>query len=164
MALPASDSTAPPLCNEVIELLSSGVVMSVGTRDETLTPECAPAMGSRVQRDRKGLTVFVPRAMSRATLVNLAANGQIAVNVVRPSDDKTIQIKGRARAVRDATDSDRAMQESQRGALVEQLAVVGLPRAIGRRITWWPSVAIEIDVDDVFVGTPGPDAGKRLAR
>lgn len=163
--MPPTDPAQPaPLCREVIELLSSGVVMSIGTRDATMAPECTPAMGSRVQRDRRGLTVFVPLALAPSALANLRDNGQIAVNVVRPSDDKTIQIKGRARGVRDATDDDRSLQELQRAALVEQLAIVGLPRATARRIAWWPSVAIDIDVDDVFVGTPGPGAGMRLSR
>ncbi len=39
-----------------------------------------------------------------------------------------------------------------------------MPRAIARRMIWWPSVAIEIEVADVFVQTPGPGAGARLAR
>ncbi|HEY0706469.1 MAG TPA: pyridoxamine 5'-phosphate oxidase family protein [Polyangia bacterium] len=162
--MPAPDPAPPPLCREVIELLSSGVVMSVGTRDAALAPECAPVMGSRVQRDRRGLTVFVPKAVADATLANLRDNGQIAVNIVRPSDDKSVQVKGHARAVRDATDSDRVLQEQQRSGLVEQLAFVGLPRVIARRMAWWPSVAIDIDVDDVFVATPGPGAGERLSR
>jgi hypothetical protein len=159
-----TDPAQPPLCREVIELLSSGVVMSVGTRDSALAPECTPAMGSRVNRDRRSLTVFVPKVLADATLANLRDNGQIAVNIVRPSDDKSVQLKGRVRDVRDATEADRATQEQQRSGLVEQLAFVGLPRAITRRMTWWPSVAIDIDVDDAFVATPGPEAGQRLAR
>jgi hypothetical protein len=163
--MPTAVSVEPaPLCDEVVELLASGVVMSVGTRDSSLVPECAPAVGSRVNRDRKTLTVFVPRSQLGATLANLEDNGQVAVNFVRPSDDKTLQVKGKARGVREATEGDRAALEMQRGAMVEQLAIVGLPRAISRRMVWWPGVAIEIDVCDVFIGTPGPVAGKRLPR
>jgi hypothetical protein len=153
-----------PLCDEVVELLASGVVMSLGTCDAALVPECVPAMGSRVNRDRRTVTVFVPRLLLGATLVNLEHNGQVAVSATRPSDEKSMQIKGRSRAVRDATDAERPIQELQRGALVEQLAAVGMPRAVTRRMTYWPSVAIEIDVTDVFVQTPGPGAGKPLHR
>jgi hypothetical protein len=160
----SGNEPAPPLCREVIELLASGVVMSVGTRDATLMPESAPAMGTRVQRDRRRLTVFVPKAVAAATIANVRDNGQIAINVCRPSDDKSVQIKGRVREVRDATAADQSAQDLQRAALVEQLAIVGLPRAITRRMAWWPSVALEVEVDDVFVATPGPEAGMRLAR
>ena len=158
----ASGGTSP-LCDEVIELLASGVT-SLGTRDAALQPECVPVMGARPHRDRNSVTVFVPQALAAATLVNLEDNSQVAISVTRPSDDISMQIKGRAVAVRETTDADRAAQEQFRGALVEQLAIVGLPRAITRRMAWCPSVAIQVDVDDVFVQTPGPGAGRRFAR
>lgn len=152
-----------PLCAEVLELLDSGVIMSLATRDGDNVPECAPAMGPRVHRDRHGLTVFVARALAGATLANIADNGQVAITFTRPADEKSMQIKGRALAVRDAEDGDRLGLELYRGALAEQLAIVGVPRTVTRRMTWWPSVAIEIEAREVFVQTPGPGAGRRLA-
>jgi hypothetical protein len=151
-----------PLRDEVVDLLGSGVVMVLGTRDAALAPECVPAIGSRVHRDRKTLTVFVARALLGATLPNIEHNGQVALCLTRPSDHQSMQIKGRARAVRDAGDADRSGQEQLRGALVEQLAGVGMLRAVARRMAFWPSVAIDIDVTDVFVQTPGPTAGLPL--
>jgi hypothetical protein len=106
--------------------------------------------------------VFVPRDLVGATLANLADNGQIAISVARPADHKALQIKGHAVAVGDATEADRAVQELYRGALVEQLAMVGMARAFGRRLAWWPSVAIQVAVAEVFVQTPGPGAGARF--
>ena len=159
------DSEArPPLCDEVVELLGSGVVISVATRDAALAPELVPAMGSRPGRDRRTLTVFVPRVLAGATLANLEDNGHLAVTATRPSDHKSLQIKGRARGVRDAADADRPMLEMLRGAMIEQLATFGMPRTITRRLTFWPSVAIDVDVNDVFVQTPGPGAGRPLSR
>jgi hypothetical protein len=160
----AEGGPSAPLCDEVVELLASGVVMSLGTRDAALVPECVPAMGSRVNRDRRTLTIFVPRPLLGATLPNLEHNGQVAINLTRPSDEKSMQIKGRARGVREATEADRSTQELSRGAMAEQLAAVGMPRAITRRMTFWPSVAIDIDVSEVFMQTPGPGAGKPLRR
>jgi hypothetical protein len=159
------DSAAPPpLCDEVVELLGSGVVMVVATRDAGLAPELVPAMGSRVGRDRRTLTVFVPRALAGATLANIERNGHLAITATRPSDHKSMQIKGGAQGVRDAADADRAMLEMLRGAMVEQLATFGMPRAITRRLTYWPSVAIDVEVNEVFVQTPGPGAGMPLQR
>jgi hypothetical protein len=88
----------------------------------------------------------------------------VALSLTRPSDDKSMQIKGKSRGVREATEAERSTQELLRGAMVEQLAVVGLPRAFTRRMPFWPSVAIDIDVTDVFVQTPGPSAGMPLTR
>jgi hypothetical protein len=153
-----------PLCDEVVDLLGSGVVMSLGTRGAALVPECVPAMGSRVHRDRRTLTVFVARALLGETLANIDDNGQVAVCLTRPSDEQSMQLKGRARSVREATDADRGALELARGGMVEQLAVVGMPRAMSRRMAFWPSVAIDIEVKDVFVQTPGPTAGLPLTR
>jgi len=159
------DASGPaPLSDEVVELLGSGVVMSVATRDAALAPELVPGMGSRVGRDRRTLTVFVPEELAAQTLANIAHNGQLAVTLTRPSDHKSLQIKGGTRGVRDATDGDRPSLELLRGAMIEQLASFGMPRAITRRLTWWPGVAIDIDVSEVFVQTPGPGAGRPLAR
>jgi hypothetical protein len=158
----AAAAGAAPLTDEVIELLTSGAIMSIATRDAALTPECVPAMGVRVHRDRRALTVYVPDAASGETLANLAHNGQIALTASRPVDEKSMQLKGRVLAMRAGDPTDRAGIEVYRGALAEQLAFVGLPRAITRRLTWWPSTAIDFAVDDVFVQTPGPGAGNRL--
>jgi len=157
-------SERTPLCDEVIDLLGSGVVMVVATRDAALEPECVPALGARAHRDRRTLTVFVSRALLGATLANIEDNGQVAVTLTRPSDEHSLQIKGRGRMVRDATDADRSIQEQLRGAKVEQLANIGMPRPLARRMAFWPSVAIDIDVTDVFVQTPGPTAGLPLTR
>jgi len=153
-----------PLCDEVVELLGSGVVMVLATRDADLEPECVPALGARAHRDRRTLTVFVSRAMLGATLANIEDNGQVAVTVTRPLDEQSMQIKGKSRSVRDATDADRPVQEQLRGAKIEQLAGIGMPRPLARRMAFWPSVAIDIDVTDVFVQTPGPTAGLPLTR
>jgi predicted pyridoxine 5'-phosphate oxidase superfamily flavin-nucleotide-binding protein len=152
-----------PLCDAVLDLLASGVIMSIATRDASLAPECAPAMGSRVHKDRKTLTVFVPESLAGITLANIANNGRVAMSITRPTNTVSMQIKGHAVAVRDAVAADAAVQEQYRGALVEQLAMVGLPRAVTRRLRWSPSVAIEVAVEEVFVQTPGPGAGRPLA-
>src|SRR3954454_15303056 len=90
MAEAAAAGGAPPN-HEVIELLTSGAIMSIATRDADLTPECVPAMGVRVHRDRRALTVYVPDSAARETLANLAHNGQIALTASRPADEKSMQ-------------------------------------------------------------------------
>jgi hypothetical protein len=148
--------------DDALELMSSGVAIAVATRDADCAPECTVGMGVHIARDRRAITVYVPRALAAPTLLNIALNHEIAINLSRPSDDKSLQVKGTVRAVRDSGPDDRAAQENYRGALVEQYAGVGVPRAITRTIAWWPSVAIEIDVRDVFIQTPGPAAGDRV--
>ena len=62
----------------------------------------------------------------------------------------------------DRGDAEREVQELYLAAYVEQLAMAGIPRAMSRRLAFWPSIAIDIDVADVFNQTPGPQAGTRM--
>jgi hypothetical protein len=45
---------------------------------------------------------------------------------------------------------------------MEQLAAVGVSRTLSRRVAWFPSVAIEVRVSEMFEQTPGPNAGVPL--
>jgi hypothetical protein len=152
------------LAEEVVELMASGVDVYVATRDETLEPEAVFAMGIRAHDDRSLVTVYVPSQFAGPTRKNLEANGAIAVTIERPGDARAVQIKGRSIAIRDANDGDRAFQSVFRSALVEQLATVGVPRCTTRRLVWWPSLAVDVEISDVFVQTPGPKAGEPMPR
>ncbi len=164
MAAPSPPVDSPPLDEELSELLASGVDIYVATRDESLAPEATFALGGRIDADRRTFTVYVPEVMAAATLRNVKANGQLAVNLSRPTDHKCVQLKGRAIGVRSSTEADRHVQSLARSALIEQFAAIGIPRAASRRLIWWPSVAIEMTVEHVYQQTPGPGAGEPLRR
>src|SRR5262245_43273668 len=123
MAGPAVPSGS--LFDELSEHMASGVVMYVATRDAGLVPESMVAMGAKAECKRGVVTVYLPRALAQATRKNLEDNGEIALTMTRPSDHKSIQVKGRAREVRDALDAERELQAVHRSALVEQFAGVG---------------------------------------
>jgi hypothetical protein len=151
------------LPDELADFVESGVSILVGTADSRLRPACMRALGAQVARDRQTVTVYLPEATSRATLANLASTGRIAVAFSRPLDHRAIQIKGTCLGTRPATSDDRAVQERYRAAYFEQLHAVGVPRARARRFAWWPSVAVDVAVGEVFEQTPGPAAGRRLS-
>ena len=165
MTKPGSGA-APPfakrlLSDEIVELMGSGVDVYVATRDAQMMPESMLAMGLEPHGDRAGVTVYLPANLAQATLKNLEANAAIAVTLSRASDHRTLQLKGKCQRVRPSTDADREKQLVFRAALTEQLAFVGVPRSATRRLVWWPSIAVEVEVSDVFVQTPGPRAGER---
>jgi hypothetical protein len=152
------------LLEEIAEHVASGVIIYVATRNSLLEPEATIAMGLKSDCARKLFTVYLPREAAARTLSNLSDNGAIAVTMTRPYDHKSIQIKGRAVATRAADDADRALMSVHRAALTEQFALVGVPRSITRRLTNWPSVAVDIEVNAAFLQTPGPRAGQPLRR
>lgn len=142
------------------ELLASGGVIYLGTRDAAMSPDLTHAMGVTVH-DPRSLTLYLPvNGPTEACLRNLRDNGQVAATFCRPSDDRSLQIKGTVRSVRDAGPEDRVAIEVFRSAYAEQLAVVGVPRNISRRVRCLPAVAVQIDVHAVFDQTPGPLAGQ----
>jgi pyridoxamine 5'-phosphate oxidase-like protein len=150
------------LPEEIVELIASGVDVCVATRDAALEPEAMFAMGIRPSADRRVITVYLPQVLSARTCQNLAENADIAVTLERPIDLRAVQIKGRALAVRPSEEVDRERQAVFRAALVEAFGAVGIPRSVTRRLRWWPSVAVDVEVRDVFLQTPGASAGEPM--
>jgi hypothetical protein len=141
------------------ELLASGVAIEVATRDASLIPDVTTAMGVMV-RDATTILLYLPHcARTTAALRNIDDNGMVAATFTRPSDDRGVQMKGKVRSVRDATPDDRCIQELYRGGLAEQFAFVGIPRSVTRRLRFYPSVVVELEVREVYDQTPGPRAG-----
>jgi len=153
-------SALPP---ELLALLDGPAVLHLATRDRDLQPTSTFAFGLDVARDGREVTVFLPVTLAPLSLANLRDNGQMALSIVRPTDHRAIQLKGTWLGERRADDADRALVERQREALTQELGRVGVPRALWRRVVWWPSLALRMEVRDVFVQTPGPRAGQACA-
>ena len=151
-------SALPP---ELYELIEGPSVMYLATRNAALEPLSAMAFGVQPSADGRELTVFLPAAVSPPSLANLRDNGQMAVELVRPSDHRALQIKGVWLGERRTTDEDRAFLTRYHNALLQEMNLVGVPRTKWDRLAWWPAVALRMEVRDVFVQTPGPGAGRR---
>jgi hypothetical protein len=155
-------SAVPALTGEVVEFIESGVSILVGTRDAALHPACTRAAGARVDAERGVLTLYLPQATAERTLANLRDNAQIAITFSRPITHRSLQIKGTCKSVRPSDDADRLLQERYRAGYMEQLQLVGIGRSRSSRMVYWPSVAVDVTIGDLFVQTPGPGAGRRL--
>lgn len=151
------------LNDDARELLASGVVIYVATRGPDLAPELTSGMGIQVQGPTAVTLYLPPCGATSRTVRNLADNGLVAATCCRPQDHRTLQIRGRVRSIRDAGPDDRCVQEMYRGALTEQLAIVGVPRATTRRMRFSPATVVEVELTEVFDQTPGPRAGTRVA-
>lgn len=153
--------------DRVIELLHGPAFMQIGTRDATLRPAHAFAVGAVVHDDRRTVTVFVPTARSGRILADLTDNGRIALGIALASHE-AYQLKGIYLSWRPADAGDRARQEAYRAALLASALEAGFPEAIARPLTqgvaYVPSVGITFRADEVFQQTPGPDAGTTFVR
>lgn len=146
---------------EIFDLLQTGVSVIVGTRDEAFMPECTRAWGIRVADSGSRVTIFLTETVSRQTLVNLRSNGLIAISCTRPTDHVTCQLKGRVRSIRPANQHDQDTSARWQKDFAGELLAVGVPPRLCEAWITQPALAIDIDVTDVFVQTPGPGAGEK---
>lgn len=150
------------LPKELLELVEGGASIQVGTRDAKLRSECLRAVGAAVGADRSTLVVYVPSELAARTLANLEDNGAVAVTFSQISNHKTLQVKGKLVTLRRARRSERALQERWLAAFAEQLHMTGFSRRVARRLRYWPSLALELEIHELFAQTPGPGAGRRI--
>lgn len=150
--------------DRVVEIVDGPAVIQVATRDATLRPAHALAVGAFVHDDRATVTVFVAERRAAQTLANLADNGRIAVACGLVSHE-AYQLKGTYLASRPTTDDEVRRQEAYRAAILAAMRQV-YPEAIAepltQRLPYRPGVAITFRVDSVFLQTPGPGAGTRM--
>ena len=152
--------------DRVVEMIHGPSYLQLGTRDETLRPAHTLAVGGSVHEDRRTVTVFVPSERATRAIADLEANGRVALGIGQVSHE-AYQLKGVYLSRRPAGAEDVARQEAYRKALLADALAHGYPEEIARPFTqgfaYTPAVAITFRTEEVFLQTPGPDAGSRLA-
>jgi hypothetical protein len=150
------------LSDSLIELIESGVGIEVGTRDQQNVPEAQPALGAKVNHREATITLFLQAPLAARTRTNVEANGLVAVTFSRILDSFSVQLKGTARVVGEASAEHHAIAERYLVAFAEQLSIVGVPRSVTRRIRLRPGLVLEFTPLEVFQQTPGAGAGRRV--
>jgi hypothetical protein len=152
------------LDKSLTEFLEVGLAIHLGTRNQRMEPNGCRVTAVRVEEQGRHLIVYLPKAATPAVLEDLNSNGQAAVSLARPTDDRAVQVKGVFVSVRDADPSEEEFVMGQWRGLLKELDVIGLA-ALASTSTWlmWPCVAVTIRVTAVFSQTPGPEAGAVLA-
>ena len=149
---------------ELTDFIQAGLSMLVGTRDARLVPDYVRAVGARVEKGGREVTVFIPAATAAAAAANIADNGRVAMCVSRPVDHRTVQLKGRIVSCAAAPDADRAIVERYRTDFAATLAYFGVPPRLTLRMSHWPAYAVRFRVESLFDQTPGPGAGEEIRR
>jgi hypothetical protein len=152
--------------DRVVEVLEGPAYLGIGTRDETLRPTHTVGVGATVHDDRRTVTVCVPAARAERILRDLKANGRIAIGLGL-ANHESYQVKGTYLSSRPTDETDHARQERYRKALLESTLEAGFPENVARPFclgfAYGSGVAITFRVDEVYLQTPGPGAGTRLA-
>lgn len=108
------------------------------------------------------LTLMIPAATGATAIANLRANPGIAITLSKIPTYRTVQVKGKVLAIRDGTDDDHAAARAYLEKLSADLEWAGQPRTVSMRLGIWPCFAVDVEIEVVYVQTPGPVAGNKL--
>ena len=152
------------LDKSLTEFLESGLAIHIGTRNQRMEPNGCRVTALRVEDQGTHLIAYLPKAATPEVLDDLQSNGQAAISVARPADDRAVQVKGVFVSLRDTEAAEQDFVMAQWQGIVKQLDMIGF-NASTTTLSWsmWPCVAVKLRVTNVFSQTPGPDAGAVLA-
>ena len=136
-----------------------------GTRDAALVPCGHRVSAWQVDADGRTLTAFFPASSAQRLVEHLQDNGRIACTFEEVPTHETYQIKGRYLSHRPVgpaeIDHTNHMRERfakglRSGHPDEQMTTM-LAASVPP-----PALAVEIEIHEVFLQTPGPGAGARI--
>ncbi len=145
------------------EFLTKATVGVAGTRDAELIPQLHKLSGWRLEDDNAIMRCLIASEFTESLVRNIADNGRLTVAIEEIGPHETYQFKGTVVDTDPVGDEDLGVYETIRlrfGDVVS--AQFGLPvddcRAYYRR----PAIAVRLRVEEIFLQTPGPGAGRRL--
>lgn len=158
--------TTALLTDDVARFMQSGISISVASRDIRRVPSLARSAGCAISADRQQVTLLLLPSQARQLLADIAASGVLAVVFSSPSTNRTLQVKGRALTIREATGEDRAVAAKQRELFANVLIPLGYAHDLAFAVhckDMSEMVAVTFTPIDLFEQTPGPKAGTRLS-
>jgi hypothetical protein len=142
--------------------LNGPVIGFLGTRNRQLRPGVSWA--SAVRADATGDTVsfLLPENESARVKSDMEDNGHVALTVLDPVSHESYQFKGTYLSSRPGNEHDRTLIEIQVAKVAARLNEMYTHGELFRRFMFWPGTVISFRVEDIFIQTPGPQAGKRI--
>jgi hypothetical protein len=138
-----------------------------GTRDANLVPSGHRVPGWHVDQSGRTLTVFMPDDATAPRLLEaLRDNGRIALTFEEIGTHETYQVKGRYLSHRPVRPAEIELADATRDRFARGLRSLYNDEQMTALLTASipaAGLAVEVGVDEVFVQTPGPGAGARVA-
>lgn len=150
------------LNQEWSEFLENGVAMTLSCCDAQLRSKGARCIGAVVGVDRKTVTFYIQKESTLRILPILKEHPRVAIVASLPSTYKTLQLKGTYLSHRDADHRDRIILERYRELFFSETDKAGVPGSVMRRLVSFPAMAVDIEVSQLFLSTPGQQAGVQL--
>jgi hypothetical protein len=140
-------------------------VAFAGTRDGDLVPFGHRVSGWRIGADQRTMTVLLPGDFTERVVELLQQNGELAVTVEAFPGHETYQFKGRYLRHRAADRDDGEVVDRIRQRYLKSMKTIfyGPPEDALKTFVSSPATAVDFEVLEVYLQTPGPGAGTRLA-
>ncbi len=144
---------------EIAEFIAGPVMMVIGTCDGANQPDVGRGVGCRVLLGTEAIEVLISGWQWPDTVANIRETGEAAFTFVRPSDYRSLQLKGSA-SLRQPTADDLALCERYIAGVTAALAEQGVPSSmIDVWLTNRELAIARLDVRAVSIKTPGSSAG-----
>jgi hypothetical protein len=136
-----------------------------GSRDRDLVPFGHRVSGWRIGADHRTMTVLIPDEFLPRLLESLQENREFAVTIEAFPSHETYQFKGHYVSHRAVDDGDVEAADRVRRRWVRSLKMLytDAPEDVLKGFVSRPSLAVDVEVLEIFLQTPGPGAGSRLA-
>ncbi len=150
------------LGDDLRPFLAGPVSMFVASVDRLCTPDVTRVVGlAPLGADRARLLISSEATVAHA---NLVPPRRVAVLVTDITTYRSLQWKGSVvQACSPRTPGDVALMHRHLDAFRRGAPLVGLGEQVTEGLFPVDVVALEVEVDQVFDQTPGPDAGRRIA-
>ena len=139
-------------------------VAFAGTRDRHLVPYGHRVSGWHVGADHRTMTALIGEPFTPRLIDSLQDNGEFALTVEEFPSHETYQFKGRYLRHRPPDRGDIEILDTIRKRFVKSVRPLyaDAPENIWKAFIMNPSLAVEFEVLEVYLQTPGPGAGTRL--
>jgi hypothetical protein len=120
--------------------------------------------GWRIGADGRTLTVLLPEPFTAGLVESLQDNGALAVTVESFPAHETYQFKGRYIRHRPVQPDDIDIVNRIRDRFMKSIRTIFpmAPEGTMKAFVSRPGLAVEFEVHEIYVQTPGPGAGARL--
>jgi len=149
---------------KIIHFLDRANVGHAGTRDRNLIPHGHSVCGWALAPDERTLTILIPEGSREHLIESLEDNGQVAVTIEEYPRHEAYQFKGQYLRHRPVVPEDVEHAQRTRENFINAVLPIAGELAVQalRAFVRSPTLAVDFDVREVYVQTPGPGAGARI--
>ena len=148
----------------ILRFLEHANLAFAGTRNDELVPYGHRVSGWLVDADGRTLTALVAASFTARLIESLEDNGEVALTVEEFPSHETYQFKGRCVRHRAVQEEDLEAVDRIRKRFSKSVGRVftDAPEILLNRFIQAPVIAVEFEVHEIYLQTPGPGAGSRL--